>query len=104
MRLFRTSTRGYDGYESIFKTVQQEPPTVPISQLPDIVDADFSAMNAKELRLAQEEIWAWISVAESASFDDAPDDESLDAAHDALNDIIAERRALHGDETAPRGG
>lgn len=77
---------------------------MPISQLPDIVEADYSAMNAKELRLAQEEIWAWISAAESASFDDAPGDELLDAAREALNEIIAERRALYGEETAPRGG
>ncbi len=71
---------------------------------PASIYADFSAMNAKELRLAQEEIWAWISVAESASYDDAPDDDFLDSARDALNDIIAERRALHSDESAPRGG
>ena len=77
---------------------------MPLPPPPASIHADFSAMNAKDLRLAQEEIWAWISVAESASFDDAPDDEMLDEARDALNDIIAERRALHGDETAPRGG
>lgn len=71
---------------------------------PATIHADFSAMNAKELRLAQEEIWEWISAAETASFDDAPDDDVLDMAREALNDIIAERRALHGDETAPRGG
>ncbi len=77
---------------------------MPIPPLPDIVHSDFSSMNAKQLRLAQEEIWAWIAAAESASFDDAPDDEAVDCARDALNDIIAERRALHRDETAPRGG
>ena len=77
---------------------------MPLPSPPASIHADFSAMNAKELRLAQEEIWAWISVAESVSFDDAPDNEMLDEARDALNDIIAERRDLHGDETAPRGG
>ena len=77
---------------------------MPISPLPDIIDSDFSSMNAKELRLAQEEIWAWIATAESASFDGAPDDDLVDSAREALNDVIAERRALHGDETAPRGG
>ena len=77
---------------------------MPIPPLPDIVHSDFSSMNAKELRLAQEEIWAWIDSAASASFDDAPDDEAVDFARGTLNDIIAERRALHGDETAPRGG
>ena len=61
-------------------------------------------MNAKELRLAQEELWEWISNAESASYDDAPDDNLVDQARDALNEIIAERRTLHGDEPAPRGG
>ena len=61
-------------------------------------------MNAKELRLAQEELWEWISNAESASYDDAPDDDLLDQARDALNEIIAERRSLHSDEPAPRGG
>ena len=71
---------------------------------PASIHANLSSMNAKELRLAQEEIWAWISAAESASYDDAPDDDVLDMAREALNDIIAERRALHGDETAPRGG
>ncbi len=54
--------------------------------------------------MAQEEIWSWISAAESADFDDAPDDELLDLAREALNEVIAERRALHGDEPAPRGG
>ncbi len=61
-------------------------------------------MNAKELRLAQEELWEWISNAESASYEDAPDDDLLDQARDALNEIIAERRNLHSDEPAPRGG
>ena len=77
---------------------------MPLPPPPVSIHADFTAMNAKELRLAQEEIWAWISAAESASFDEAPDDEVLDEVRDALNDIIAERRDLHGDETAPRGG
>ena len=71
---------------------------------PNAIHADFSSMNAKQLRLAQEEIWEWISQAESASYDDAPDDDVLDLARDALNEVIAERRALHGDEPAPRGG
>ena len=79
-------------------------PPMSLTPPPASIHADFSAMNAKELRLAQEEIWDWISVAESASYDDAPDDDVLDMAREALNDIIAERRALHGDETAPRGG
>ena len=46
-------------------------------------------MNAKQLRLAQEEIWEWISAAESASYDDAPDDDVLDMAREALNEVIA---------------
>ncbi len=75
-----------------------------LSSPPASIHADFSAMNAKQLRLAQEEIWEWISAAESASYDDAPDDDVLDVAREALNEVIAERRALHGDETAPRGG
>ena len=75
-----------------------------ISPMPDVAYSDFSSMSAKELRLAQEEIWAWISEAEAASFEDAPEEESLDAARDALNEIISERRALHSDESAPRGG
>lgn len=77
---------------------------MPLPSPPASIHADFSAMNAKELRLAQEEIWEWISAAETASYDDAPDDDVLNMAREALNDIIAERRALHGDETAPRGG
>ena len=77
---------------------------MPLPSPPDSIHADFATMNAKELRLAQEEIWAWISAAESADFDDAPDDELLDLAREALNEVIAERRALHGDEPAPRGG
>ena len=71
---------------------------------PDIIHADFASMNAKQLREAQEAIWTWISEAESAPFDDAPDDDVLDDARDALNEIIAERRSLHSDEPAPRGG
>ena len=77
---------------------------MPLPSLPDSIHADFSAMNAKQLRLAQEEIWEWISAAESASYDDAPDDDVLDEAREALNEVIAERRSLHGDEPAPRGG
>lgn len=77
---------------------------MPLPPIPSTVDADFSLMNAKELRLAQEELWEWISNAESASYDDAPDDDLLDQARDALNEIIAERRSLHSDEPAPRGG
>ncbi len=77
---------------------------MPLDPPPATVHADFSQMSPKELRLAQEEIWDWISEAESAPFDDAPDDDVVDMARDALNEIIAERRALHGDEPAPRGG
>ena len=77
---------------------------MPIPPLPDVIHADFASMNAKQLREAQETLWAWISEAESAPFDDAPDDDVLDEARDALNDIIAERRTLHSDEPAPRGG
>lgn len=77
---------------------------MPLPPPPASVDADFSVMNAKQLRLVQEEIWEWISGAESASYDDAPDDDVLDMAREALNEVIAERRALHGDEPAPRGG
>ena len=78
--------------------------TMPLPSPPASIHADFSAMNAKQLRLAQEEIWEWISTAESAPYDDAPDDDVLDTAREALNEVIAERRSLHGDETAPRGG
>ncbi len=77
---------------------------MPLPPPPSSIDADFSAMNAKQLRLAQEEIWEWISTAEAASYEDAPDDDVLDMAREALNDVIAERRSLHGDEPAPRGG
>ncbi len=77
---------------------------MPLPSLPAAIHADFSTMNAKELRLAQEEIWEWISAAESASYDDAPDDDVLDMAREALNEVITERRALHEDEPAPRGG
>ncbi len=42
--------------------------------------------------------------AESAPFDDAPDDDIFDDAREALNEIIAERCSLHSDEPAPRGG
>ncbi len=78
--------------------------TMPLPPPPDSIHGDFSAMNAKELRLTQEEIWDWISAAESASYDDAPDDDVLDMAREALNEVISERRSLHGDEPAPRGG
>ena len=71
---------------------------------PASIHAEFATMNAKQLRLAQEEIWDWISAAESADYDDAPDDDVLDMAREALNEVIAERRSLHGDEPAPRGG
>lgn len=78
--------------------------SVPIDPPPAIIHADFSSFTAKQLRAAQEEVWAWITEAESASYDDAPDDDILDEAREALNEIISERRDLHGDETAPRGG
>ena len=77
---------------------------MPIDPPPDTIYADFSTFTVKQLRAAQEEIWAWISEAESASFEDAPDDDILDVARAALNEIISERRDLHGDEPAPRGG
>lgn len=77
---------------------------MPIPNPPESVYGDFSSLNAKQLRVAQEEIWEWISAAESADYDDAPDDDVLDMARESLNEVIAERRSLHGDETAPRGG
>ena len=80
------------------------PTTMPIDPPPNTIYSDFATLNAKQLRAAQEEVWAWISEAESAPYDDAPDDELIDTAREALNEIIAQRRDLHGDETAPRGG
>ena len=80
------------------------PTTMPIDPPPATIYSDFAALNAKQLRAAQEEVWAWISEAESAPYDDAPDDDLVDTAREALTEIIAERRMLHGDETAPRGG
>ncbi len=77
---------------------------MPIPPPPNTIHADFTTFTAKQLREAQEEIWTWISEAESASYEDAPDDDVLDEARDALNEIITERRDLHGDEPAPRGG
>lgn len=77
---------------------------MPIPNPPESVYRDFSSLNAKQLRVAQEEIWEWISAAEAADYDDAPDDDVLDMAREALNEVIAERRSLHGDEPAPRGG
>ena len=89
-----------------FITIREptRPTTMPIDPPPATIYSDFAALNAKQLRAAQEEIWAWISEAESAPYDDAPDDDLVDTAREALNEIIAERRMLHGDETAPRGG
>ncbi len=75
-----------------------------IPPIPESVNLDYAVMTAKELRLAQEEVWSWIELAESAPLDDAPDDALIEIARDALGEIIAERRALHGDEPAPRGG
>ena len=72
--------------------------------IPEIAHSDYSSMNAKELRLAQETLWAWISAAEAAPLSEAPDDDTIDIAREALSDIISERRSLHGDEPAPRGG
>ena len=77
---------------------------MPIPPIPEVVNHDIAAMTAKELRLAQEEVWSWIEAAESASFDDAPDEDLVETARDALAAIIAERRAAHDDEPAPRGG
>ena len=78
--------------------------TMPIDPPPKSICADFSTFTAKRLRAAQEEIWAWLSEAESAPYEHAPDEDLVDTARDALNEIISERRMLHGDETAPRGG
>lgn len=71
---------------------------------PDVLRVDPAAMNAKELRLAQEALWDWIQSAEVAPATEAPDEEVLDTARAQLNAIIAERRDLHDDEPAPRGG
>lgn len=75
-----------------------------LSDPPDALHADPASMNAKELRLAQEALWNWIQSAEVAPAIEAPDEEVLDAARAQLNTIITERRDLHSDEPAPRGG
>ena len=77
---------------------------MPLPEPPESLTVDLSALTAKQLREAQEELWEWIQTAESASFADAPDDELLEAARDKLVAVIAERRDLHSDEPAPRGG
>ena len=75
-----------------------------ISEPPEAINVDPASLTAKELRLAQESLWEWIQTAEAAPLDTAPDDEVLEAARQQLNAIIAERRDLHSDEPAPRGG
>ena len=77
---------------------------MPLPDPPNSLTADLSTLTAKQLREAQEELWEWIQAAESASFEDSPDDEVLEAAREKLVEVIAERRELHSDETAPRGG
>ena len=71
---------------------------------PDALHSDPASLTAKELRLAQEALWDWIQTAEAAPASEAPTDEVLDTARAQLNAIIAERRDLHSDEPAPRGG
>ena len=77
---------------------------VPLPDPPNSLTAELSTLTAKQLREAQEELWEWIQAAESASLEDAPDDEVLEAAREKLVAVIAERRELHSDEPAPRGG
>lgn len=77
---------------------------VPLPDPPNSLTAELSTLTAKQLREAQEALWEWIQAAESASFEDAPDDEVLEAAREKLVEVIAERRELHSDEPAPRGG
>ena len=77
---------------------------MPLPDPPISLTAELSTLTAKQLREAQEELWEWIQAAESASLDDAPDDEVLEAAREKLVEVIAERRELHSDEPAPRGG
>ena len=77
---------------------------VPLPDPPNSLTVELSTLTAKQLREAQEELWEWIQAAESASLEDAPDDEVLEAAREKLVDVIAERRELHSDEPAPRGG
>ena len=75
-----------------------------IPKPPDSLNIDPASLTAKELRLAQETLWEWIQAAEAAPPETAPDDELLESARQQLNAIIAERRDLHSDEPAPRGG
>ena len=77
---------------------------MPLPDPPQSLTTDLSALTAKQLREAQEELWEWIQAAESTSLEDAPDDELLEAAREKLVEVIAERRDLHSDEPAPRGG
>ena len=77
---------------------------MPLPDPPQSLTADLSALTAKQLREAQEELWEWIQAAESTSIEDAPDDELLETAREKLVEVIAERRDLHSDEPAPRGG
>ena len=73
-------------------------------QPPDALTADLSQLTAKQLREAQEELWAWIQSAEERGSEDPADDELIDAVREKLMAVIAERRDLHSDEPAPRGG
>ena len=77
---------------------------MPLPDPPQSLTSDLSALTAKQLREAQEELWEWIQAAESTSLEDAPDDDLLETAREKLVEVIAERRDLHSDEPAPRGG
>jgi len=77
---------------------------VPLPDPPQSLTTNLSALTAKQLREAQEELWEWIQAAESTSLEDAPDDELIETAREKLVEVIAERRDLHSDEPAPRGG
>ena len=77
---------------------------MPLPDPPQSLTTDLSALTAKQLREAQEELWEWIQAAESTSLEDAPDDDLIETAREKLVEVIAERRDLHSDEPAPRGG
>ena len=72
---------------------------------PDVSGLDPAMMTASELQVRLEELFGWLELVE-AEEEGVPElsEQQVEEVRDAANELLAERRERHSDESAPRGG
>lgn len=72
---------------------------------PDVSSFEPAMMTASELTTELEKLFHWLELVEAEEDGAARlSEQQVETVRNAANELLAERRDRHSDETAPRGG